>query len=82
MKKMIFSIGIAVVFMGVAFGVVWEEDPSFTPEQREIARQTNEQIRNKNRIREVAMNKEIAEATERFIDEIESIKAKYPPIVG
>ncbi len=80
MKKMIFSI--ALLFITSTFGLVWENDPSFTPEQRENARKINEQINNRNREIEATRNKEIEEATERFTREIEAIKAKYPFLVG
>ena len=73
---------IALTCINPAFGVVWENDPSFTPEQREQAKQTNERIRQRNSKQEAVMHEEIAKATQRFIDEIESIRAKYPPIVG
>jgi hypothetical protein len=62
--------------------VVWENDPSMTPEQRAKAKEINANIRKKNEDREALMNKEIAQATEKFMNEIEKIRAKYPPIVG
>ena len=80
MRNMIFSI--ALVFITAALAVVWENDPSFTPEQREKAKKINEQINNRNLEIETARNKEIAESTEKFINEVEAIKAKHPPIVG
>lgn len=80
MKKILLII--ALMAPVTAFGVVWENDPSFTPEQREQAKQTNANIREKNAEREALKNKEIAAATDDFMNKIEAIKAKYQPLVG
>lgn len=80
MKK-ILSI-IALTCITSALAVVWENDPSMTPEQRSKAKEINANIRKKNEDRAILMNKEIAAATEKFMNEVEKIKAKYPPIVG
>lgn len=80
MKKIV-SI-IALTCISCALAVVWENDPSMTPEQRAKAKEINANIRKKNAEREEIMNKEIAAATEKYMIEIEKIKAKYPPIVG
>lgn len=80
MKK-ILSI-LALICITSALAVVWENDPKMTPEQRAKAKEINANIRKKNEDRAILMNKEIAAATERFMNEVEKIKAKYPPIVG
>lgn len=79
--KRILSI-IALISMTLTLAVVWENDPSMTLEQRAKAKEINTNIRKKNEDREILMNKEIAIATEKFIHEVEKIRAKYPPLVG
>jgi hypothetical protein len=81
MKKKILHI-IALTCITSTFAVVWENDPKMTPEQRAKAKEINASIRKKNEEREILMNREIAAATEKFMNEIEKIRAKYPPIVG
>lgn len=80
MKKILSIITLTCIMS--SFAVVWENDPSMTPEQRAKAKEINATIRKKNEDREALMNKEIAQATEKFMNEIEKIRAKYPPIVG
>ncbi len=79
MKKILV---IVLICIASTSAVVWEEDPSFTPEQRQQAKETNKRIREKSQQREIEMHKEIAQATQKFMDEVNTIKKKYPPLVG
>ncbi len=80
MKNMLVTF--ALVCIASTLAVVWEEDPSFTPEQRQQAKETNKRIRENNEQREIEKNKEIAQATQKFMDDVDAIKKKYPPLVG
>lgn len=64
MKKML--IIISLLSASLAFGVVWEDDPSFTPGERQRAREHNERMRQRNEAREAKKNKLIAELSQKY----------------
>jgi hypothetical protein len=74
MKKILL---IMTLNMAVSVGaVVWENDPNFTPEQREQARKTNERIRQRNEERETEKGRRIEALSLKYFMVIQKAKKR------
>ena len=75
MKKML-SI-VIMLFVASVFGVVWEDNPSYTPEQRQQAREHNEYMAQKNREREAEKQKQLDVLSQKYKDVVENVKKRH-----
>jgi AICAR transformylase/IMP cyclohydrolase PurH len=75
MKK-IFLI-IAAISAASVFGVVWEYDPSYTPEQREQARKHNERMAQRNRKIRAEKQKQLDALSQKYKEVVENVKKHH-----
>lgn len=74
MKKMSLIIGLLSV--APALGVVWENNPKYTQEQRQQARETNERIRLRNIEIKTEKEKQLNILAQKYKDTVENVKKR------
>ncbi len=74
MKKMLLSI--PLLLGASAFGVVWENNPNYTPEEQQRAREHNERMRQKQNIRIVEGEKQIEALSQKYKNVVENAKKR------
>lgn len=74
MKKIVM---VTMLFSAVSVsGVLWENDPSHTPEERQRAREYNERMRQKNSERKAEGEKQIEALSQKYKDVVENAKKR------
>jgi hypothetical protein len=60
-----------------AFGVVWEDDPSITPEQKQQRREINESIRQRNIEIKTEKERQLNVLSQKYKDVVENVKKHH-----
>jgi len=68
---------ITLLSTATAFGVVREDDPSYTPEQRQQARAHNERMAQRDRERRAEKTRQLEALAQKYKDVVENVKKSH-----